>query len=71
MKKAMSIVYQGVCHHLVNYYNAEDAEDAKLHKPSEMTEFQAVVPRLSMSVICAGHPYANAIEYRIASGCDS
>lgn len=45
VKKTISINYQGVPHHLVSYYNVDDAAAGLLDTPSRHRGFQSVIPR--------------------------
>ncbi|KAJ4260720.1 Global transcription regulator sge1 [Fusarium torreyae] len=45
VKKTISITYQGVPHHLVSYYNVEDAKSGRLVTPSNHPQLRSVVPR--------------------------
>jgi hypothetical protein len=56
VKKTISVAYQGILHHLVSYYNVNDATSGGLSSPSENPQLQPFLPRTELIIPCAELP---------------
>ncbi|ODA82715.1 hypothetical protein RJ55_01224 [Drechmeria coniospora] len=48
VKKTISILFRGVAHHLVSYYNVEDVARGRLRTPTKDPAMIGIVPRLEL-----------------------